>query len=106
MIDPTPGSEIPMETEITLLREALSIYGDRIRMATSSRPDLQQVIDLALEANPMSSRALDTTMLKAALEPFATCCEQISVDEVDEEWAKFRLLVGDYRRVKTIYDII
>lgn len=33
-----------------------------------------------------------------ALEPFANCVEQIAADESDEEWAKFRLLVSDYRR--------
>jgi hypothetical protein len=42
--------EMPMPTEIVLLREALAIYGDRQRMATSCRPELQQVIDIALEA--------------------------------------------------------
>lgn len=35
-----------------------------------------------------------------ALEPFAKCCEQISDDEPDHEWAKFRLTIGDYRRAK------
>jgi len=34
----------------------------------------------------------------AALSPFAECCDQIGEDESDEEWAKFRLLIGDYRR--------
>ena len=33
-----------------------------------------------------------------ALKPFADCCEQIDAEEDDEEWAKFRLLVKDYRR--------
>ncbi|HEX7874151.1 MAG TPA: hypothetical protein VF475_14655 [Sphingobium sp.] len=36
--------------EIARLREAVVIYGDRVRMATSSRPDLQQSIDDAFEA--------------------------------------------------------
>jgi len=36
--------------------------------------------------------------LSAALEPFAACVDQIAGDEDDEEWAKFRLLVKDYRR--------
>ncbi len=38
------------------------------------------------------------TELEAALRPFADCVEQISDDESSEEWAKFRLLIGDYRR--------
>jgi hypothetical protein len=33
-----------------------------------------------------------------ALRPFAACCEQIDPNEDGEEWAKFRLLIGDYRR--------
>lgn len=38
--------------------------------------------------------------LREALKPFADCCEQIADDESDEEWAKFRLLVKDYRRAR------
>lgn len=37
---------------------------------------------------------------RGALEPFANCCEHITDDEDDEEWAKFRLLIKDYRRAK------
>lgn len=33
-----------------------------------------------------------------ALRPFANCVEQIDPSEPDGEWAKFRLLIGDYRR--------
>lgn len=40
--------------------------------------------------------------LRKALEPFAACCDQISDDESDEEWAKFRLLIGDYRRARAV----
>ncbi len=32
-----------------------------------------------------------------ALRPFAECVEQINAEESDEEWAKFRLLIGGYR---------
>lgn len=39
-----------------------------------------------------------------ALKPFAECVEQISGDKSDEEWAKFRLLVGDYRRAALAYN--
>lgn len=38
--------------------------------------------------------------LREALKPFADCCDQIRDDEDDEEWAKFRLLVKDYRRAR------
>jgi len=37
-------------------------------------------------------------VLEDALKPFADCVEQINPEEDDEEWAKFRLLIKDYRR--------
>ena len=41
-----------------------------------------------------------------ALRPFAECVEQVSAEESDEEWAKFRLLIGDYRRAaKALYSL-
>lgn len=42
----------------------------------------------------------ENTALLEALEPFARCCEQIADSEPDDEWAKFRLTIGDYRRAK------
>jgi hypothetical protein len=39
--------------------------------------------------------------LREALSPFANCCDQIADDEDDEEWAKFRLLIKDYRCART-----
>lgn len=39
--------------------------------------------------------------LREALAPFAACVDQIADDEDDEEWAKFRLLIKDYRRART-----
>lgn len=38
--------------------------------------------------------------LRSALKPFADCCEQINADEDDEEWAKFRLLIKNYRHAR------
>lgn len=38
--------------------------------------------------------------LVEALSPFAECCDQIDRKEDDEEWAKFRLLIKDYRRAR------
>ncbi len=38
-----------------------------------------------------------------ALTPFAQCADQISEAESDEEWAKFRLLVKDYRRAHAAF---
>lgn len=39
--------------------------------------------------------------LRVALTPFADCCEYISDDEPDEEWAKFRLQIKDYRYARS-----
>lgn len=47
---------------------------------------------LAATPRPLSEYFLE------ALKPFADCVEQIDPAESDEEWAKFRLLIGDYRR--------
>jgi hypothetical protein len=41
--------------------------------------------------------------LAGALEPFADCCQYISDDEDDEEWAKFRLIISDYRRARAAF---
>ena len=38
---------------------------------------------------------------REALAPFAECAEQIVSIEDDEEWAKFRLLIKDYRHART-----
>lgn len=42
----------------------------------------------------------DLDRMREALEPFAACADQIADTEDDEEWAKFRLLVSDYRRAR------
>lgn len=47
-VDHADEDYIPPADEIRLLREALKRYGDRVAMANSARPDLQQVIDRAL----------------------------------------------------------
>lgn len=47
----------------------------------------------------------DTTIsdeMKRAIAPFVACMEYIAGDESDEEWAKFRLLVKDYRRLASL----
>lgn len=58
-------------------------------------PDLPEIIHDELDA----ARAR-LAELEEALEPFAKCCEQISDDESEEEWAKFRLIIKDYRRAR------
>lgn len=49
-----------------------------------------------IEAAIMADRAANGG-LREALRPFAECAAQIDPDEDDEEWAKFRLLIKDYR---------
>lgn len=35
--------------------------------------------------------------MREALKPFADCCEFIDENEDDDEWAKFRLVIKNYR---------
>ncbi|WP_324694553.1 hypothetical protein [Novosphingobium sp. RL4] len=44
--------------------------------------------------------AEENKRLREALEPFAECCDQIADTEDDGEWAKFRLLVRNYRTAR------
>ena len=39
----------------------------------------------------------ENELLRAALQPFADCCEYIKKSEDDDEWAKFRLVIKNYR---------
>lgn len=53
------------------------------------------------------AEAADTIeKLAGALEPFAKCVEQIGDEESDEEWAKFRLLIKDYRRASAALALV
>lgn len=61
--------------------------------------------ELACEAAAtIAALTAELARVKEALEPFAKCCEQIADDEDDEEWAKFRLLIKDYRRAARALD--
>lgn len=42
--------------------------------------------------------------MHAALQPFAACMEYIKDDEDDEEWAKFRLIIRNYRDAQAARD--
>jgi len=53
--------------------------------------------EIALNAMPITAQADEITRLRAALKPFADCCEYISDDEDNDEWAKFRLIIKNYR---------
>lgn len=64
---------------------------------TLERLDLAE-IRTALSAAEPAIRGDE--QIVAALKPFADCVEHIRDDEPDDEWAKFRLLIGDYRRAR------
>ncbi|OHC97723.1 MAG: hypothetical protein A2792_09820 [Sphingomonadales bacterium RIFCSPHIGHO2_01_FULL_65_20] len=51
----------------------------------------------------MGRAADEIERLRDALKPFADCCDQIADDEDDEEWAKFRLLIKDYRAARDAF---
>ena len=72
-------------------------------MASETESDLATIAYLAGVADEKARGRAAVAELVEALKPFADCVEQISDDEDDEEWAKFRLLIKDYRRAaKTI----
>lgn len=41
--------------------------------------------------------------MRSAMKPFVDCADQIDADEDGGEWAKFRLLVKDFRAVRKAY---
>lgn len=58
----------------------------------------QNATRIQSDAAEIASLKAQVAEAREALKPFADCCEQISDEEDDEEWAKFRLLIKDYRR--------
>ncbi|MCH2239315.1 MAG: hypothetical protein MK060_15655 [Blastomonas sp.] len=58
---------------------------------------------LSLNRYTKDVHAEEVERLRAALKPFADCCDQIADDEDDEEWAKFRLLIKDYRAARNAF---
>ena len=56
------------------------------------------VYTAAFEA--LATAEAEIAALREALKPFADCCDQIEDTEDDEEWAKFRLLIKDYRAAR------
>jgi hypothetical protein len=54
----------------------------------------------AAMAERIAALEAEVARLQEAAQPFVNCCEFIADDEDDEEWAKFRLLVKDYRNLR------
>lgn len=58
---------------------------------------------LPIECDLSFARVLIGQM-REALRPFAGCVEFIGASEDDDEWAKFRLIIKDYRAAKAAFD--
>ena len=67
-------------------------------------PDEAEDIAKVIVAAPSMIQIIK--LAKEALKPFADCCEYINSNESDEEWAKFRLIISDYRRAKVTLDLL
>ncbi|NTG00045.1 hypothetical protein G6L30_07915 [Agrobacterium rhizogenes] len=84
------------------IKAAAKQCGDEWINESGWHGNLDDYIERALFAERQRSdslKALCDEMAKA-LEPFAECCQYIEDTDDDEEWAKFRLIVSDYRRAK------
>lgn len=91
---------LPAEPEATGVAVIASVY--------SGQAVAQQIADAHNRSQPTRPSTEvseeEVERLREALKPFADCVDQIGDDEDDEEWAKFRLLIKDYRRAKSAYD--
>lgn len=63
-----------------------------LKAYVSAQADCIETLSAALTA-----QADEIERLRTALKPFADCCEYISDDEDNDEWAKFRLIIKNYR---------
>lgn len=70
---------------------------DEASMYDEPATTFKTVQEAAAEIERLTTRVAE---MEVALKPFADCVDQISDDEDDEEWAKFRLLISDYRRAR------
>lgn len=68
----------------------------KIRLAISTRKSVQEGKPDRLAAL-LAEAAEGLIECLEALKPFAECIEHINPEEDDEEWAKFRLLIKNYR---------
>lgn len=93
---PLPGIEGLVERARTLSLGARG--GNELRVGLNM---CAEALDDSADA--IESLAASREEMRVALEPFAKCCDQIADDERDEEWAKFRLLVANYRRARKAY---
>lgn len=69
----------------------------------TTHEDRAELLVLPIDADLTFARKLIEQM-REALRPFVACLDYIEQDESDEEWAKFRLLIGNYRTAKAAFD--
>lgn len=101
------GQEVerPYNVTFNAIAKAVTVNADG-SIGISARA-FWEAFDEYTSAPQPASMALIERLTKA-LEPFAKCADEIDYDDKerdeptpDDEWAKFRLLVGDYRRART-----
>ena len=88
--------------QLEALLAAAEAAGKACDMAPKEGEIRQQAVSIyhraALDLQHAAVNRLPALLVCArALKPFAKCCEQIAPDEDDDEWAKFRLEIKDYR---------
>ena len=82
----------------TLREESLRLAGHSLDRGSQEAGLAGGLADEA--ADRIASLEQRVRVLTEAARPFAECCDQIDDEEDDEEWAKFRLLIKDYRRAR------
>lgn len=84
------------------LIERIEVVYDNLTPGVIDRADLDGMASTCRQAaTALAAQAEEIERLRGALKPFADCCDQIDDSEDDEEWAKFRLLIKDYRAAKS-----
>jgi hypothetical protein len=100
-------SPTPASTDEVSLSLIDAIYAKRVPKGYPGWiRELVDEVAAAMQSQLTAAQALieqqrqEIERLRVALKPFAQCVEQINASESDEEWAKFRLLIKDYRRAQ------
>lgn len=81
-----------------LLQHSFNVQRSEIFRALGVKEPLSKTEELAT----ITQLQAELSEAREALKPFADCCDQIGDDEDDDEWAKFRLEVKNYRDAKRV----
>lgn len=89
----------PDELVLKVAREIERVFYEAVDRGDMRGPQaFEHAARAAIAAMPeLTELQQRVKQLEDALEPFANCIEQIADNEDDEEWAKFRLLIKNYR---------